>query len=75
MQCLIVSSESKQEFRKIKSITLPAFSGELQILPGHAESFIILRQGEIILESNTVQNLPVKDGVCNVENDIVTIIL
>ena len=75
MRCTIVSSETKQEFEKVESITLPAFSGELKILPDHAESFIVLRQGKIILESEKINTIPIEDGICHIKDDIATIIL
>lgn len=75
MHCIILSPESKQEFEGVQSIILPAFSGELQILPNHAESFISLRQGEIILESGKPKVIPVEGGIGEIKNNIVTIIL
>ena len=75
MRCIIVSSENKQEFEKVQSITLPAFLGELQILPDHAESFIALHQGKIILESEKVSNIPIENGICHIKDNIATIIL
>lgn len=75
MQCIIVSSKNKQKFKKVQSITLPAFSGELQVLPDHAESFIALRQGKIILKSDKVNTIPIENGICDIKDNIVTIIL
>ena len=75
MPCSIISAENKQQFEKGQSIILPAFSGELQILPDHAESFIALRQGKIILESGKINAIPVEDGICHIKNNIATIIL
>lgn len=75
MRCIIVSSEGKQEFEQIQSITLSAFLGELQILPDHAESFIALRQGKIVLENGKIQAIPVEGGICHIKDNITTIIL
>lgn len=74
MICSIISSEDKQEFTDVKSITLPAFSGELQILPGHAESFVVLQKGEIVLENNHTKAFSIEAGVCHIKSDIVVII-
>lgn len=75
MRCLIVSTENKQEFEKTRSIALPGFSGELQILPGHAESFIALRQGKIILENEKINTIPIEGGICHIKDDVATIIM
>lgn len=75
MQCFIISAKNKQPFEKVQSITLPAFSGELQILPGHAESFIVLRQGKIILKNKKINAINIEEGICYIKDDIATIIL
>ena len=75
MKCSIVSSEERQEFNDVKSVTLPAFSGEMQILPDHAENFISLQKGEIILETDKTKTLPIESGVCHVKNNTVVILL
>lgn len=75
MRCTIISPENKRQFEKVQSITLPAFSGEFQILPGHAESFIALRQGKIILESEKINTIPLEGGICYIKDNITTIIL
>jgi len=41
----------------------------------HAESFIALRQGKIILESGKINAIPVEDGICHIKNNIANIIL
>ena len=75
MQCSIISAKNKQQFDKVQSITLQAFSGELQILPGYAESFIALHQGKIILENGKLNTIQIEEGVCHIKDDIATIIL
>ena len=75
MQCSIISTESKRRFVKVQGITLPAYSGELQILPSHAESFIVLRSGNIVLENEKTNTIPIEAGICGVKDDVVTIIL
>lgn len=74
MNCSIISSQDKKEFYEIKSITLPALSGELQILPDHAESFIILKKGDVVLKNNKRNTLPVEGGVCHIKDNAVVII-
>ena len=75
MKCSIVSSEEKQEFNNVESVTLPAFSGEMQILPDHAESFVSLRKGKIILEAGQTKTLPIEGGMCHIKNNTVVVLL
>lgn len=77
IDCTITSPQKTTVYKGVKSIILPAFSGQMQILPGHAESFILLRKGNIFLrqlnkEEEVIQNT---NGECHVLNDVVTIIL
>jgi F0F1-type ATP synthase epsilon subunit len=76
MQCVISSAENKQEFKDITSITLPAYSGELQVLPGHAESFIILQRGQVFLDNGEkLKAVSISGGVCCIKSDSVSIML
>jgi len=74
MKCSIISSKDKREFDNIKSITLPAFFGEMQILPDHAESFVVLQKGQIILDSSKNNSLPIEGGVCHIKDNAIIII-
>ena len=77
IDCTITSSAKTVVYKNVQSITLPAHSGQMQILPGHAESFVILQKGNISLrqlnkESEIIQNMR---GECHIKDDVVTIIL
>ena len=77
INCTITSPKKTMVYKKVQSIILPALSGQMQILPGHAESFILLQKGNISLrqlskESEIIQNI---NGECYIKNDVVTIIL
>jgi len=77
INCTITSPIKTERYQNLLSIVLPAFSGQMQILPGHAESFILLQKGNICLqqlnkESEIIQNI---NGECYIKNDVVTIIL
>lgn len=75
MQCIIITTENKQQFDQVQSITLPAFGGELQILPEHAESFIALRRGTVVLENKkTNAVVPLEGGICYFKDNFATII-
>ncbi len=50
MQCLVASERESKQFDRLRAIILPAASGEMQVLAGHSEAFVLLRAGKIILE-------------------------
>lgn len=79
LHCIIVSPDSKQEFSDVASVTLPGWWGQLQVLPHHAESFVVLRKGEVILENADDRSTPVKicieGGVGHIWKDVITLIL
>ena len=49
INCTITSPTKTTIYENVRSIILPAFYGKMQILPGHVESFILLRKGDISL--------------------------
>ncbi len=75
MQCKIISLDKLEEFDNLKSLTLPASRGEMEILPGHAEAFIELKKGSLILIGSSNKEIPIEKGVCCVNNDRVVIVL
>ena len=77
INCTISSPEKTIEYKDIKSATLPAYFGKLQILPGHGESFISLGKGNILLQqaNENVITVPVLGGECHVRNDVVVVVL
>ena len=77
ISCTITSPKKTTVYKDVRSVTLPAFYGQMQILPGHAESFILLKEGSISLqqsgkEDEVIQNI---NGECYVKDDVVTVIL
>lgn len=75
MECLLVSSREKKQWKNIRCITLPAIQGEAEILPGHAESFIQLKAGKLVLKNQKEESFLINGGVCYVYNDKVLIII
>ena len=62
----------------MSSIMLPAFSSQMQILAGHAESFVLLQKGNIFfLRQLSKQNevIQTMGGECYIKDDLVVIIL
>lgn len=77
INCTITSPEKKVQYTNVQSVMLPAFSGKMQILSGHAESFVLLKKGDISLKQSRNRNerIQIIDGECYIKNDFVTIIL
>lgn len=77
LDCDIISPENITSFKELKSVRVPAYRGEAQILPGHAESFMMLKTGQITLEKNGTKKdvIDIQGGECHVLNDTVKIIL
>lgn len=77
LNCTITSEKDTNHFEKVLSVTAPAYHGQIQILPGHAESFIILQEGEITIEKakNQKESIQVTNGEIHIKNDTVTVIL
>jgi len=75
--CTITSPANTETYKNLKSVTLPAFSGHAQILPGHAESFLILKKGDISLKQENDQNkkIQIDGGECHIKNDTIAVIL
>jgi len=74
MRCRIIFQHKKEEFPKVTSVVLPAFAGEMEVLPGHAEAFIKLRAGTVVLRNRTENSIDISSGVCYINNDEVLII-
>lgn len=77
MNCVIVSSKKIMKHSELQGITLPAYFGEMEVLPGHAESFISLEEGEVIFKKTDGQseNVKIKEGECHIKNNNIIIIL
>ncbi len=77
MNCKITSAQVSENYSDLDSVILPGLTGQVQILPGHAEIFLLLGKGNIILtkDGGQIKTLSVAGGECHVSNDSVNIIL
>ncbi|OIO33505.1 MAG: hypothetical protein COZ49_00040 [Candidatus Yonathbacteria bacterium CG_4_10_14_3_um_filter_47_65] len=75
--CVILSTQKARTYEALHSVLLPALSGQMQILPRHAEVFVLLGPGTIVLESldGTRESIPVENGESYIRNDMVKIFL
>lgn len=77
IQCKILSLENTTIYKEVKSIELPALRGKMQILQDHAESFIALNSGNLVIKSVDEDDkiLKISGGECHVKDNNVIIIL
>ena len=45
INCIVTSPTKTDAYKDVLSVTLPAFSGPIEVLSNHAESFIFLQKG------------------------------
>ena len=74
MNCTVVSADGRRDFQNVESLVLPTLSGEVQVLPGHAESFLTLGTGQIV-SSNKNEIISIEGGACHIKDDDVIVIL
>jgi len=74
--CIVTSAEKTKRCGGLRSVILPAYWGRAQILPDHAESFIILKKGDVVLESPEKKEIvQIEGGECYVKDNAVLVIL
>lgn len=77
MRCTISSPQKTITYSQVTRLQLTTTKGQIEILPGHAEAFFLLKNGEIIFYQKTApeKHFPVNGGVCYVKDDQITFIL
>lgn len=72
MKATIRSLNSKQFDENVSSLTIPGINGELEILPGHAKAFFLLRKGELRVKSTSgrTKSIEIEKGICWVDDDV-----
>ena len=76
MKFILVGVNVKKNYEDLVSITLPALTGEIEILENHAETFARLVKGGAILKSNkstTQEEIPY-NCLCYIKDNLVTVI-
>ena len=79
INCTVTSPRNTTVYKNVERIVLPVESGQSEILPGYAESFIMLCAGELIIiresaKSNR-ENIPIQGGELHIKDDQAVIIL
>lgn len=71
LTCTITSLNKNEIYKNLKSVTIPASSGSMEILNGHAEAFIIISKGKIVLKFSDDKEKIIEsnNGECHVKNN------
>jgi F0F1-type ATP synthase epsilon subunit len=77
IECTITSPLGTKVYSQLQSVTLPAVSGVMQVLPGHAESFAMIAAGTVTLKNTKgeIEAVRVSAGECHIRNNSVLIIV
>ena len=77
MKCVVTSAEKTTTYKGLLSVSLPAASGLMQVLPGHAESFVAVNGGSVILKGgdDRIETLTIGKSECHIRDDVVTIVI
>ncbi len=76
LECRLIYPEKIKIYKNLKSITLPSILGEMEVLIDHAQSFVLLKRGTIVLTTvgDRKIKIPVKEGGVYIKDNKVKII-
>ena len=71
------SPKDTKEYKNVVAMVIPAYNGQVEILPGHAEGFFLLKQGKVMImdEGEKVNEVEVEEGGCYVKDDKVFLMI
>ena len=74
--CIIRSTDAAIFSGRAKSVTLPTVSGEVQVLSAHADAFIALIAGTVVVEAEdgSKQSFALRGGVFRMKDDVATLV-
>jgi F0F1-type ATP synthase epsilon subunit len=77
IDCIVTTLAETKVYKKLRSVQVPAVTGALEVLPGHAEAFAFIAPGNLILEDEKghIEKIRVGKGECHIYNNTVTIIM
>ncbi|MCD6284033.1 hypothetical protein J7J12_02135 [bacterium] len=73
--CFIISFKKIKIYKGVKIVTLPGVVGKMQVLLNHAESFILLKKGKIIIKNTKKKVINISKGLCYIKNNNIKIFL
>lgn len=78
LDCLARSTDGLQFQGPARSVTLPTANGQVQVMPGHAEAFIVMTAGRLVFEGFGGQpdrSLAIRSGTLLVKDNQVTVLV
>lgn len=75
--CKILSTEDSQKSDNLVKVELPSVNGTMQVFKDHAESFIKLQPGFIVLEQKNgkIIKKEISQAECHIKDNVVTVII
>jgi len=77
MKAKILSIDKSIFNGDVQALLVPGYSGEIEILEGHADSFFLLKNGNITLsdKDSAIKNIDINGGLCKVVDRNVVILI
>lgn len=77
IECQVLTTNKKLFSDRIRSISVPAVRGQMQILPDHAESFVLLQEGELelVTKQGKLKTIKIEEGLLHIQNNRLVILL
>jgi F0F1-type ATP synthase epsilon subunit len=77
LNCTVTSMERTEQYTGVEKITFPAYRGEMQVLPGHAEMFLVLGKGNMTMHHSDghEDTRQISSGECHIKDDNVVVVL
>jgi F0F1-type ATP synthase epsilon subunit len=76
MSCILTSPEKTTVYEGLRSISVPASSGLMQILCGHAESFVMIIGGVVTLKNvdDRIETFLIGESECHIRDNKIVIV-
>lgn len=76
LTCRVVTPEGLKLDERATAIRLPAFDGQLGILPDHASMVTLLGQGALRLKTPDNKDffLPIRGGIAEINNNVIMVL-
>ena len=70
MKLKVITKEGVKLDQEVDQAILPAYSGQIEILPGHAATVVLLSEGKLIYDGSALKT---EKGAARIYNDEITI--
>jgi len=76
LSCIVTSADTTSNYNELSSVSVPAASGLMQLLPGHAEAFVEVSGGDLVLKhaDGHLETIRLGECECHIKADQVLII-